>query len=136
MPVLVYLHRSVHVMPGNAPEYGRCEPVCMSHRSVPHARDGRLIVVQENNEMSGSRGEANFVWKCKNCKVWDTEALMSLALRFGQRADGCFPPDHSGSHRPQSRRHPNHTSRESRPSRRLSSILTAEDWNSPSFTLK
>jgi hypothetical protein len=24
---------------------------------------------QEQNEMSGSRGEANFVWKCKNCKV-------------------------------------------------------------------
>jgi hypothetical protein len=23
----------------------------------------------EQNEMSGSRGEANFVWKCKNCKV-------------------------------------------------------------------
>ncbi|KAH0289202.1 DUF866-domain-containing protein [Aureobasidium namibiae CBS 147.97] len=22
----------------------------------------------EQNEMSGSRGEANFVWKCKNCK--------------------------------------------------------------------
>ncbi|KAI1258524.1 hypothetical protein F5Y18DRAFT_413284 [Xylariaceae sp. FL1019] len=22
----------------------------------------------ETNEMSGSRGEANFVWKCKNCK--------------------------------------------------------------------
>ncbi|KAH7320983.1 hypothetical protein B0I35DRAFT_428287 [Stachybotrys elegans] len=22
----------------------------------------------EDNEMSGSRGEANFVWKCKNCK--------------------------------------------------------------------
>lgn len=21
------------------------------------------------NDMSGSRGEANFVWKCKNCKV-------------------------------------------------------------------
>ncbi|THW75550.1 DUF866-domain-containing protein [Aureobasidium pullulans] len=23
----------------------------------------------EQNEVSGSRGEANFVWKCKNCKV-------------------------------------------------------------------
>ncbi|ROW00634.1 hypothetical protein VSDG_03261 [Cytospora chrysosperma] len=23
----------------------------------------------EQNEMSGSRGEANFVWKCKNCKT-------------------------------------------------------------------
>lgn len=25
--------------------------------------------LQEMNEQSGSRGEANFVWKCKNCKV-------------------------------------------------------------------
>lgn len=24
--------------------------------------------MQEMNEMSGSRGEANFVWRCKNCK--------------------------------------------------------------------
>lgn len=24
--------------------------------------------VQETNEISGSRGEANFVWRCKNCK--------------------------------------------------------------------
>jgi hypothetical protein len=23
----------------------------------------------EQNEVSGSKGEANFVWKCKNCKV-------------------------------------------------------------------
>lgn len=25
--------------------------------------------IQEQNEQSGSRGEANFVWRCKNCKV-------------------------------------------------------------------
>ena len=25
---------------------------------------------QESNELSGSRGEANFVWKCKSCKVF------------------------------------------------------------------
>ncbi|RYP68963.1 hypothetical protein DL771_006385 [Monosporascus sp. 5C6A] len=24
--------------------------------------------ISETNELSGSRGEANFVWKCKNCK--------------------------------------------------------------------
>ena len=29
----------------------------------------RLRLIQEVNQMSGSRGEANFVWKCKNCKV-------------------------------------------------------------------
>jgi hypothetical protein len=26
----------------------------------------------EQNEISGSKGEANFVWKCKNCKVFLT----------------------------------------------------------------
>ncbi len=31
---------------------------------MPHTKDA--------NEMSGSRGEANFVWKCKNCKVCET----------------------------------------------------------------
>jgi len=31
----------------------------------------------ETNEMSGSRGEANFVWKCKNCK---REATASIKL--------------------------------------------------------
>jgi hypothetical protein len=28
--------------------------------------------------MSGSRGEANFVWKCKNCKVWDWSPHLSV----------------------------------------------------------
>ena len=28
------------------------------------------LTFQDMNEMSGSRGEANFVWKCKNCKVF------------------------------------------------------------------
>jgi hypothetical protein len=37
----------------------------------------------EQNEVSGSKGEANFVWKCKNCKVNTpqspiTEILMVL----------------------------------------------------------
>jgi hypothetical protein len=34
--------------------------------------------VQETNEMSGSRGEANFVWKCKNCKVSVSETEPSM----------------------------------------------------------
>jgi hypothetical protein len=28
--------------------------------------------------MSGSRGEANFVWKCKNCKVFESCATHKL----------------------------------------------------------
>ncbi len=29
----------------------------------------KLSVIQESTDLSGSRGEANFVWKCKSCKV-------------------------------------------------------------------
>jgi len=29
--------------------------------------------------MSGSRGEANFVWKCKNCKVWNSRNVLDLS---------------------------------------------------------
>lgn len=25
--------------------------------------------IKEQNEVSGSKGEANFVWRCKTCKV-------------------------------------------------------------------
>lgn len=28
-----------------------------------------LKPLKESNELSGSRGEANFVWRCKSCKV-------------------------------------------------------------------
>lgn len=32
--------------------------------------------------MSGSKGEANFVWKCKNCKVYTTPLrYIILALK-------------------------------------------------------
>jgi hypothetical protein len=58
------------------------------------------VLLQESNEMSGSRGEANFVWKCKNCKVCSYSGrtrcscptLRVLMLLFpdggGQVADG------------------------------------------------
>ncbi|MCJ1268087.1 hypothetical protein MMC22_007973 [Lobaria immixta] len=38
---------------------------------------------QESNEMSGSRGEANFVWKCKSCKIL-TILCLPLALLQGE----------------------------------------------------
>jgi hypothetical protein len=40
-------------------------------RSMPTctALDVQLTPIQEMNEQQGSRGEANFVWKCQNCKV-------------------------------------------------------------------
>lgn len=40
----------------------------------------------EQNEISGSKGEANFVWKCKNCKVFLTGLnLHSTMLTLPQR---------------------------------------------------
>ena len=32
---------------------------------------GKTEDVKEQNEVSGSKGEANFVWRCKSCKVND-----------------------------------------------------------------
>jgi hypothetical protein len=43
--------------------------VCLDLGS-PCIRLSNLLLKQEMNEVSGSRGEANFVWKCKNCKVF------------------------------------------------------------------
>ncbi|KAF2631879.1 hypothetical protein BU25DRAFT_331219 [Macroventuria anomochaeta] len=40
----------------------------------------------EQNEISGSKGEANFVWKCKNCKVFLTVLLgVNMMLMSLQR---------------------------------------------------
>ncbi|PHH61512.1 hypothetical protein CDD81_303 [Ophiocordyceps australis] len=38
----------------------------------------------ELNEMSGSRGEANFVWKCKNCKRESTASIKAAAVPYAQ----------------------------------------------------
>jgi hypothetical protein len=47
----------------------------------------------EQNEVSGSKGEANFVWKCKNCKVWTPESSLPFpSVLFGDgvfKVDGC-----------------------------------------------
>lgn len=39
---------------------------------------------QENNEMSGSRGEANFVWKCKNCKRESSASIIAAPTAYEQ----------------------------------------------------
>jgi hypothetical protein len=36
----------------------------------------------EQNEVSGSKGEANFVWKCKNCKVLNPPFLNPFGLQL------------------------------------------------------
>ncbi|KAK0651452.1 hypothetical protein B0T16DRAFT_403959 [Cercophora newfieldiana] len=36
----------------------------------------------ENNEMSGSRGEANFVWRCKNCKRESSASITAAPTAY------------------------------------------------------
>ncbi|CAM1509944.1 Fc.00g002790.m01.CDS01 [Cosmosporella sp. VM-42] len=38
----------------------------------------------EMNEMSGSRGEANFVWKCKNCKRESSASIKAAPAAYEQ----------------------------------------------------
>ncbi|KAF5004633.1 hypothetical protein FDECE_8871 [Fusarium decemcellulare] len=38
----------------------------------------------ETNEMSGSRGEANFVWKCKNCKRESSASIKAAPAPYQQ----------------------------------------------------
>ncbi|TFA99236.1 hypothetical protein CCMA1212_008899 [Trichoderma ghanense] len=38
----------------------------------------------ETNEMSGSRGEANFVWRCKNCKRESSATIKSAPAAYEQ----------------------------------------------------
>lgn len=40
--------------------------------------------------MSGSRGEANFVWKCKNCKV--LRPLLDVTESRPQMTNSNLPP--------------------------------------------
>ncbi|KAH8601329.1 hypothetical protein B0O99DRAFT_254373 [Bisporella sp. PMI_857] len=38
----------------------------------------------EENEMSGSRGEANFVWKCKSCGRESSASIKAAPLAYNQ----------------------------------------------------
>ncbi|TQN73271.1 UPF0587 protein [Colletotrichum shisoi] len=38
----------------------------------------------DNNDMSGSRGEANFVWKCKNCKRESSATIKAAPASYAQ----------------------------------------------------
>ncbi|KIV85533.1 hypothetical protein PV11_01218 [Exophiala sideris] len=40
----------------------------------------------EMNEQSGSRGEANFVWKCKNCKRESTATIKAAPATYEQNS--------------------------------------------------
>ncbi|KAF1824502.1 DUF866-domain-containing protein [Dissoconium aciculare CBS 342.82] len=40
----------------------------------------------ENNEQSGSRGEANFVWRCKNCKREHSANIIEAPKVYAQQS--------------------------------------------------
>ncbi|KAH0846563.1 hypothetical protein AYO21_11423 [Fonsecaea monophora] len=42
--------------------------------------------MQEMNEQSGSRGEANFVWKCKNCKRESSATIKAAPAKYEQNS--------------------------------------------------
>lgn len=47
-----------------------CMPVWPASICFEHEESSGLTFnYQEQNEQQGSRGDANFVWKCQNCKV-------------------------------------------------------------------
>ncbi|KAH8899681.1 DUF866-domain-containing protein [Thozetella sp. PMI_491] len=47
---------------------------------------GKPVAVSrfEVNELSGSRGEANFVWKCKNCKRESSASIKAAPTSYEQ----------------------------------------------------
>ncbi|GAB1313164.1 DUF866-domain-containing protein [Madurella fahalii] len=42
----------------------------------------------DTHEMSGSRGEANFVWRCKNCKRESSASIQAAPISYGQTDPG------------------------------------------------
>jgi Eukaryotic protein of unknown function (DUF866) len=38
------------------------------------------------NDLSGSRGEANFVWKCKNCKRESSASIKAAPTVYAQQS--------------------------------------------------
>jgi hypothetical protein len=82
----------------------------------------RLISCQDENEMSGSRGEANFVWKCKSCKVFPT---CSLSLMYKDNTD----TPHRENRQQQSKQLQQHMSKAHHQNDRRFWSLIVEDWS-------
>ena len=45
-----------------------------------HILTSVLNCVKESNDISGSKGEANFVWRCKSCKVRRSQRNMKACI--------------------------------------------------------
>ncbi|RCI11764.1 hypothetical protein L249_7148 [Ophiocordyceps polyrhachis-furcata BCC 54312] len=59
---------------------------------------------QEANEMSGSRGEANFVWKCKNCKPRRVDCIRRRHQRESSASIKSAPVPYEQAEPPTARR--------------------------------
>ncbi|MCJ1290170.1 hypothetical protein MMC34_001706 [Xylographa carneopallida] len=46
--------------------------------------DPYFFTFKESNDVSGSRGDANFVWKCKTCKRESTATIKAPASSYQQ----------------------------------------------------
>ncbi|KAK5065086.1 hypothetical protein LTR84_000922 [Exophiala bonariae] len=74
-----------------SPYYYTFKVQCTSCREI-HAnwvgvnRHGLTELAQEMNDQSGSRGEANFVWKCKNCKRESSATIKAAPASYEQTA--------------------------------------------------
>ena len=110
LSVLLHLQGSVHIMSRDTPKPGHNEPIC----TPPCSPDLTLPdTLQETHDVSGSRGEANFVWRCKNCKV-----ILALPASCSHRLTCCdrgSTPRRSRPHqpripRPSRRRHRTYSS--------------------------
>ncbi|CAG8922529.1 unnamed protein product [Penicillium salamii] len=63
----------MYLLPRDTPKLGQLQPLCMfSSSSMPSSLTG-----QDVHEIPGSRGEANFVWKCRLCTKTHTASITS-----------------------------------------------------------
>lgn len=85
----------MHVVPRDARELGGREQICRwSLIRFSFFRSSLLLTlhrprpgVQDTNEISGSRGEANFVWRCKNCKRESSASIKAAPTPFVAASD-------------------------------------------------
>ncbi|KAI1617452.1 hypothetical protein EDD36DRAFT_424195 [Exophiala viscosa] len=68
----------------DSPYYYTFKVQCTSCREVHANWVG--VNRHEMNEQSGSRGEANFVWKCKNCKRESTATIKAAPAVYEQNS--------------------------------------------------
>ncbi|KAK3051880.1 hypothetical protein LTR09_006834 [Extremus antarcticus] len=72
-------------MPRGSSELGLSQPLRKILLDFDQIETVALTLSQEQNEQSGSRGEANFVWRCKNCKREHSANIMDAPKVYPQQ---------------------------------------------------